>query len=319
MENTDRFSELFDSYYYAHDCNFPYLHNAHWLNFFDGIAARIIEDFHPRTVLDAGCAWGFLVECLRNRGVDAWGVDISEYAIEHVQPEIRPYCQVGSLSEPLPEPLPKQFDLVVTIEVLEHMPEDIGKRAVEMLCGVTKDVLCSASHQDFKEATHLNVQMPAYWVQQFARHGFFRDIDFDGSFITPWTMRFRKNADPLHEVVKDYEQRMWRLNSESAELHKANLELHGRLQELSSQLEQARAQAVTPPAPQEDPRVVELQGRLQTAEGELAGWNARWADMQRGAGWRALEMLRKTRVRLVPPGSRREAWLYAIIHPGRSR
>lgn len=294
MENTDRFSELFDSYYYAHDCNIPYLHNAHWLNFFDGIAARIIADFHPRTVLDAGCAWGFLVECLRNRGVEAWGVDISEYAIEHVQPEIRPYCHVGSLSEPLPEPLPKEFDLVVTIEVLEHMPEDIGKRAVERLCTVTKDVLCSVSYQDFREVTHLNVQMPSYWVQQFARSGFYRDIDFDGSFITPWTMRFRKNADPLHEVVKDYEDRLWRLNSEVGELHKANLELHSRLQQ--------------------DPQVVELYARLQTANEELAAWNARWADMQRGAGWRFLEWLRTFRLRLIPPGSRREAWLYAIIH-----
>ena len=45
-------------------------------NFFDWIAERITRDINPKTVLDAGCAMGFLVEGLRARGVEAWGVDV---------------------------------------------------------------------------------------------------------------------------------------------------------------------------------------------------------------------------------------------------
>ncbi len=65
-------ASLYDDYYYAHDCGRPYRRDEEWLNFFDRIAARIIELYAPRTVLDAGCAWGFLVEAFRKRGVEAY-------------------------------------------------------------------------------------------------------------------------------------------------------------------------------------------------------------------------------------------------------
>lgn len=36
------------------------------------------------SLLDWGCADGYLVKHLRRRGDEAWGLDISEYAISHV-------------------------------------------------------------------------------------------------------------------------------------------------------------------------------------------------------------------------------------------
>ena len=46
---------------------------------------------------------GILVERLRARGVVAWGIDISEYAISRVAPEIKDFCSVGSIIDPKPE------------------------------------------------------------------------------------------------------------------------------------------------------------------------------------------------------------------------
>ena len=40
-----------------------------------------------QTILDYGCAKGFLVKALRMLGRDAWGVDISSYAIGQADPE----------------------------------------------------------------------------------------------------------------------------------------------------------------------------------------------------------------------------------------
>ena len=71
----------YGAFYYRHDCGVPYERNEHWLGFFDRIAEGIVRDLHPTSVLDAGCAMGFLVEGLRKRGVEACGIDISEYAI----------------------------------------------------------------------------------------------------------------------------------------------------------------------------------------------------------------------------------------------
>src|SRR3954467_2188523 len=114
-------NSLYGAYYYRHDCGIPYERNEHWLGFFGGIADRIVADLHPTTLLDAGCAMGFLVEVLVKRGVDARGIDISEYAISEVHESIRDRCRVQSLTEPLEG----RYDLITCIEVVEHIaPQD---------------------------------------------------------------------------------------------------------------------------------------------------------------------------------------------------
>src|SRR5262245_18784647 len=108
-------AQLYDAFYFAHDCGRPYQRDEVWLDYFAAIADRVLSDIRPCTVLDAGCAMGFLVEALRDRGVDAVGVDISEYAIQQVRPDIRSSCWVGSVIDPFP----LKYDLIVCIEVLE--------------------------------------------------------------------------------------------------------------------------------------------------------------------------------------------------------
>ena len=63
--------------------------NSYWLCFFGNIADKIIKDIKPKTVLDVGCEKGFLVESFRDRGVEAFGIDISEYAISEVRQDIK--------------------------------------------------------------------------------------------------------------------------------------------------------------------------------------------------------------------------------------
>ena len=59
------------------------------MEFFGTIADQVVAEIKPRRVLDVGCAKGFLVEALRDRGVEAFGIDVSEYAIGEVRPDIR--------------------------------------------------------------------------------------------------------------------------------------------------------------------------------------------------------------------------------------
>jgi 2-polyprenyl-3-methyl-5-hydroxy-6-metoxy-1,4-benzoquinol methylase len=62
---------------------------SHWQRHFGRYADIIVAELAPQSVLDLGCGPGLLVEALRKRGVDASGVDISEYAIEHCAPGAR--------------------------------------------------------------------------------------------------------------------------------------------------------------------------------------------------------------------------------------
>lgn len=194
--------ESFDAYYFANCCGLPYRRDDHWLGFFGRIAERIAADIGPRRVLDAGCALGLLVETLRAQGIDAEGIDLSSYAIAHVHEPIRPFCRLGSIATELS----RQYDLIVSIEVLEHMPARDGEAAIANFCRHTDDVVFSSTPSDHREPSHVNVQPAEYWAEQFARHGFYRDVDFDASFITSWAVRFRRSREPLPRIVRDYER-----------------------------------------------------------------------------------------------------------------
>ena len=218
---------IFDAYYYAHGCGEPYQRSPAWLALFNAISERIAQDIQPASVLDAGCAIGLLVEGLRQRGVAAWGIDVSEYAIQNVSAEIRPYCRVASVADALD----RDYDLIVSIEVLEHMDPQQAQAAIANFCQHSADILFSSTPFDFKEASHFNVQPPEAWAELFARHGFYRDVDFDASFITPWATRFRRSSEPVPRLVRNYERRYWLLWKENTDLRQLALEMRDQLAE----------------------------------------------------------------------------------------
>src|SRR5215470_14517740 len=94
---------VYDEHYYRACCGgpVPYERNDYWLTIFHGIADQVVRSLQPRKVLDAGCAKGFLVEALWERGVEAYGIDISEYAISEVRKDIHGFCRCASLTEPI--------------------------------------------------------------------------------------------------------------------------------------------------------------------------------------------------------------------------
>lgn len=227
--------------------NFDYYHNysggliayedpEHWVEFFGGIADHILSDLHPRTVLDAGCAMGYLVAALRDRGVEAYGIDISEYAISKVREDIRPYCAVSSLTDPLPDSFPSKYDMVVTIEVLEHLYTEEGERAIKNLCTFSDQILFSSTPDDFQEHTHFNIQQREYWARLFAKNSFFDDLTYRPTYITYYAVCYRRKTDFLRQI-EDYERnirmteneyiksrREWEKALEDKERHIQNIE-----------------------------------------------------------------------------------------------
>jgi len=276
-------TDLYDAHYFATGCGRPYQRDEEWLRFFGSVADRIMRDIRPCTVLDVGCAMGFLVEALRQRGAEAFGVDVSEYAIQNVHPAIQPYCWLGSVTKPFPQ----RYDLIVCVEVLEHLPHREAEQAVENLCRHSDDVLFSSTPLDYKEATHFNVQSPEYWAELFARQGFFRDVDFDASFITPWAARFRKTREPVARVVAAYERRFWQLWQENQARRELSIEQRNEL----AKKEQA----------------------VQALTAQVSDWETRWAHLEGSIGWALLQRLQHWRARVAPPGSRREQLLDAVF------
>jgi SAM-dependent methyltransferase len=225
MQHSDNGDRSYGPYYFKHCCGRPYERTPEWLSFFGNIADQTIRRLSPNKVLDVGCAMGFLVEALRDRGVEAFGMDISEYALQKIREDIRPYCWEGSILDPI---LPG-YDLIICIEVLEHLSPESADRGIINLTQGAPDILFSSTPNDYKEATHLNVQPPEYWSELFALHGFFRDVDFEAAFITPWAARFRHRAETTPGIIREYERKCWRLQKENMELRPLSLELQDQL------------------------------------------------------------------------------------------
>ncbi len=293
----EKTTELYDAYYFATGCGNPYQRDETWMNFFDGIARHIIKGIKPGSVLDAGCAMGFLVEKLRLHGVEAFGVDVSEYAIQNVHPDIAPYCRVGSVTEPFSQ----NYDLIVCIEVLEHIPKEEGEAAVANFCQYTDDILFSSTPFDYKEATHFNVQPPEYWAALFGQYGFVRDVDFDATFITPWAIRFRRTNDPLIRTISAYERRMWQLLQRSQGQQELSLELRRALAEKEELLTEKETELL-----------IKSQTEQQLRK-EVKEWEGRWKQIKQSPGWALLNKLQGLRGSIAPPRSIRDQFIDDIF------
>jgi O-antigen biosynthesis protein len=201
--------ESYDKFYYDNYCGGSYT-KENLFPFFTNIAQKIIEEIQPKKVLDAGCAKGFLVEALRDKGVEAYGIDISTHAINEVRNDLKQYCKVRSVTEPLAE----KYDLIICMEVLEHLKPYEAEKAIENFCNSAEDILFSSTPDVFTEATHYNVKPPEYWASLFAKYSFFHDVDFDGSFISGQTIRFRKNKEPVQRLIQSFERKLWEQKKE---------------------------------------------------------------------------------------------------------
>src|SRR3990172_9039302 len=100
-----------------------YRYDGRWIP----VAEDIVRHFDLKPgdrVLDVGCAKGFLVKDLMKvcPGIEAYGIDISEYALMHCEPEVIGRLHLGS-AERLPFP-DGCFDAVISLNTIHNLPRE---------------------------------------------------------------------------------------------------------------------------------------------------------------------------------------------------
>jgi SAM-dependent methyltransferase len=134
------------------------------------IVPLVIELVDPASVLDVGCGTGSWLAAFQRAGV-ATIVGVDGPHVDSQQLEIpQESFVVHDLRQPLD--LGQRFDLVVSLEVAEHLDAPLARGFVSSLVSHAPIVLFSAAIPHQSGAGHVNEQWPSYWAEHFAAHGY---------------------------------------------------------------------------------------------------------------------------------------------------
>ena len=134
------------------------------------IIPLLFDFIHPQSVVDVGCGLGAWLVAFQEHGVtDVAGIDV-DY-IDRLRLMIREE-QFFPLDLTKPFTLLKHFDLVVSLEVAEHLPASSADGFVSSLVSLGNVILFSAAIPGQGGTNHLNEQWPGYWKKRFLEHGY---------------------------------------------------------------------------------------------------------------------------------------------------
>lgn len=122
-----------------------------------------------RSVLDFGCGNGHAARLMRSSGFEWYGVEFSRTAYDNYLNE--PFFHHGDTTQFSD----RQFDLIYSTEVFEHIPEEDVDAVVADLCRVAAKYLfltISLRPSSDNNRYHCTLQSRAWWEARFTRCGF---------------------------------------------------------------------------------------------------------------------------------------------------
>ncbi len=134
------------------------------------VLSLILERFPIDSMVDFGCAIGrWCLEAKRLGMTEVLGIDGPYVNQESLVIDKREFLG-RDLSKPIE--LSKRYDLAVSLEVAEHLPEESSDIFVDNLTRASDIVLFSAAVQGQGGDFHLNEQPMSYWQKKFEQKGY---------------------------------------------------------------------------------------------------------------------------------------------------
>lgn len=181
-------SQIYSSNYYEKRRQDPFRSESH------NIVDVIVKQLQPSSVIDFGCAIGTYLERFDEHGVSIHGVEGNSEAFKHaVIPDDR--LEQHDLREPYDAD--KYYDLVLSVEVAEHIPEKYVRTFVNTLVDSGKVVILTAAPPGQGGTHHVNEKPPEYWIE------IFNDFGMDYDHETTNKLKQQISVDSLYHVPEN--------------------------------------------------------------------------------------------------------------------
>jgi SAM-dependent methyltransferase len=153
------------------------------------IVPELLRRLPVHSVVDFGCGVGNWLRAFQENGVtDIQGFDGDYVDTRDLQIEPAHFKAVD-LSETFE--VPRTFDLAMSLEVAEHLPEARAESFIATLTRAAPAVLFGAAIPGQGGVHHINEQWPDYWRALFAARDFWpvdliRPVVWGRSEVEPW-------------------------------------------------------------------------------------------------------------------------------------
>jgi cyclopropane fatty-acyl-phospholipid synthase-like methyltransferase len=140
--------------------------------------AKFLDLSENQNILDFGCSKGYLVKAFRLLNINAFGVDVSKYAIENVDPEVKKYCKLIKNKDYAP--IKKKFNWIITKDVLEHLTVDQISKFLKTYINFSNKmfhVIPLGDNKKFRikdyhlDKSHLQMNNEKWWINLFKKNG----------------------------------------------------------------------------------------------------------------------------------------------------
>lgn len=158
-----------------------------------------VFDTRAGKFLDLGCAYGRIVASMLKVGVDAYGIDLSDYAINAGHKAYAPL--VGKTKQGSCHDLSKHenesFNVIHSNQVFEHVPADccdqlaaetyrVANPGAVLWAGLVFDVASEYQPQGYNsedpDKTHINLRPKVWWDEKFLAAGWVLNEEDDNRF-----------------------------------------------------------------------------------------------------------------------------------------
>lgn len=153
------------------------------------IVPLILELVHPKSVIDVGCGDGTWLSVFQEFGIEDYlGIDGDYVDGEQLQIPADRFLDFD-LKQSIS--IEKTFDLVLSLEVAEHLPADCADTFVDSLAKLGEAIVFSAAIPYQGGTEHINEQWQNYWVTRFQSRGYqvidcLRNKIWDNAKVEAW-------------------------------------------------------------------------------------------------------------------------------------